>query len=461
MPVYLNGVGTAKARNLRDGAAAGRWPHHVSINFKEGQDVKPRRPAGQDRSRHLPGPARPGGGQESPGRTSQLDNAPTRPRTLQHRWAATWWRKNRRYPARWSPSSPRRSSRTTRPSPTPRPILDYTTIVSPIDGRVGIRMVDEGNLVRAADAGLVVITEVRPIAVLFTRCRSSSSNQDQPGACASGAVSVDALDFRRQAPRLIAAPLQVVDNQVDSTTGTIRMKAEFPNSNLQLWPGQFVNVRILIDTPEAGRRHTHPVGAARPQRRVRLSSCRREDKVTHAAWLPSPCRTDRRRHRQGSWTTGERVVTTGFARLEERLARHRWPRSRSRGRAGRQVGPGRRPCRRRASACRTACADDTQGSVSNTGAARELRCNCLQANAAKLSDACKAATAAARGGKRNAKSKHARPTAVRHNECLLALHPAADRHVAARRRRAAGRRAGLLAAAGRPRCRRSTSPPSR
>ena len=123
--------------------------------------------------------------------------------------------------------------------------LDYTTIVAPIDGRTGIRLVDEGNLVRASDAGIVVITEVRPISVLFTLPQQQLVQINQ--ALAGGSVSLDALDSDNKTV-LDRGVLQVVDNQVDPTTGTIRMKAEFPNTDLQLWPGQFVNVRVLIDT---------------------------------------------------------------------------------------------------------------------------------------------------------------------------------------------------------------------
>ena len=169
VPVYLNGVGTAKARNtvtVRP-QVDGRI---LSINFKEGQDVK----RGDVLAKIDPATYQ-----------AQLDQAVAKKaldeaqlanakrdleRYSQARRATSWRRRPSTRSARWSPSSPRRSSWTTRPSPTPRPILDYTTIVSPIDGRTGIRMVDEGNLVRAIDAnaGIVVITEVRPIAVLFT-----------------------------------------------------------------------------------------------------------------------------------------------------------------------------------------------------------------------------------------------------------------------------------------------------
>jgi multidrug efflux system membrane fusion protein len=128
-----------------------------------------------------------------------------------------------------------------------RAILGYTDVVAPIDGRTGLRLVDVGNLVRASDAGLVVITEVRPISVLFTL-----PQQDLPQinkARAQRALDVEALETDTDAV-LDRGSLEVIDNQVDQTTGTIRLKADFPNTDLQLWPGQFVNVRLLLKTLE-------------------------------------------------------------------------------------------------------------------------------------------------------------------------------------------------------------------
>ncbi len=125
-------------------------------------------------------------------------------------------------------------------------ILGYTKVVSPIDGRTGIRMVDEGNLVRASDTtGLVTITQIKPITVLFNLPQQQLAEVNK--AFAQGALSVEALgpDGRKVIDR---GKLSVVDNQVDSTTGTVRLKSEFPNAELQLWPGQFVNVRLLLDT---------------------------------------------------------------------------------------------------------------------------------------------------------------------------------------------------------------------
>lgn len=125
-------------------------------------------------------------------------------------------------------------------------IVDYTRVLAPISGRTGLRVVDEGNFVKAgADTGIVTITQVQPISVLFTLPQQQLSTVNR--AQAAGAVQAQALDADGKTV-LDAGSLTVVDNAVDQTTGTVRMKADFPNAQLQLWPGQFVNVRLLVDT---------------------------------------------------------------------------------------------------------------------------------------------------------------------------------------------------------------------
>ena len=127
-----------------------------------------------------------------------------------------------------------------------RTMLSYTKITSPIDGRIGMRMVDEGNLVQANDTNaLVVITQVKPISVLFNLPQQQF--QQVNVAFSKGPLTVDALGADNKTS-IDQGTLQVIDNQMDQTTGTIRMKAEFPNTKLQLWPGQFVNIRVLVDT---------------------------------------------------------------------------------------------------------------------------------------------------------------------------------------------------------------------
>ena len=128
--------------------------------------------------------------------------------------------------------------------------LAFTRIVSPIDGRTGIRQVDEGNIVRGSGTtALVVITQIQPLAVLFNLPQQQLAriNTAMLSLGGTGELPADALAADNKTV-LDRGVLRVIDNQVDQTTGTIRLKAEFANSKLQLWPGQFANVRLLVDT---------------------------------------------------------------------------------------------------------------------------------------------------------------------------------------------------------------------
>jgi membrane fusion protein, multidrug efflux system len=133
---------------------------------------------------------------------------------------------------------------------TARTQLSYCTIVSPIDGRTGIRQVDPGNIVHAADAtGIVVVTQLQPISVLFSLPQQSLSAVAlaiQRGEARVLAYAQDAGGGR--GPGLGTGVLSVLDNQVDPTTGTIKLKATFPNRGRSLWPGGFVGVRLQVET---------------------------------------------------------------------------------------------------------------------------------------------------------------------------------------------------------------------
>jgi multidrug efflux system membrane fusion protein len=124
--------------------------------------------------------------------------------------------------------------------------LSYTTVTAPIAGRLGLRQVDAGNVVRAGDAsGLVTITQLRPIAVTFTL-----PQQALPAVNARLAAG-EPLGVEAGVPGVTAperGTVELVDNQIDATTGTIRLKSVFPNPTLALWPGGFVNVRLRLDT---------------------------------------------------------------------------------------------------------------------------------------------------------------------------------------------------------------------
>ncbi len=124
--------------------------------------------------------------------------------------------------------------------------LDYATIRSPIDGRTGIRQVDQGNVVHASDTiGIVTIAQVKPIAAIFNLPQQWLRPVN--AATARGMLRLEARDGDT-GEVLDTGTLQVVDNTVDQTTGTVRMKGSFPNGNGQLWPGQFVNLRLYVDT---------------------------------------------------------------------------------------------------------------------------------------------------------------------------------------------------------------------
>jgi membrane fusion protein, multidrug efflux system len=123
--------------------------------------------------------------------------------------------------------------------------LTYSRITSPVDGRVGLRLVDPGNIVHAADTnGLLVITQVQPIAVIFTL-----PEDNIPAVIAvmkKRELTVDAYGRDNQA-LLAAGKLLTLDNQIDPTTGTLRFKAQFANQDMMLWPNQFVNIRLFLD----------------------------------------------------------------------------------------------------------------------------------------------------------------------------------------------------------------------
>jgi multidrug efflux system membrane fusion protein len=124
--------------------------------------------------------------------------------------------------------------------------LDYTRIASPINGRTGIRLIDPGNIVRAAaTTGIVVVTQVQPIAVIFTLPEENLAAVS--AALSGGPVNVTTLS-RDGRTVLDQGTLTLIDNEIDQATGTARLKATFDNAHNTLWPGQYVNARVLIRT---------------------------------------------------------------------------------------------------------------------------------------------------------------------------------------------------------------------
>jgi multidrug efflux system membrane fusion protein len=191
--------------------------------------------------------------------------------------------------------------------------LGYTRIVSPVDGRVGLRGVDPGNLVSAnGTTALATITQLQPITVIFNLAEDDLG--EVAAQIATGRVlPVEALD-RSQQHRLAEGSLITVDNQINPTTGTVRARASFPNSHLELFPNQFVNARLLVKTlpqvdlvPSAAIQRNNDAafvyvvqadGTAR-SRNVKLLATEGEQVAVTGV------------------TPGEQVVTDGFDKLQD------------------------------------------------------------------------------------------------------------------------------------------------
>lgn len=195
-----------------------------------------------------------------------------------------------------------------------RAVLDFTKITSPIDGRTGIRQVDEGNVIRSgSDSGIVTITQLQPIAVQFTLPQQQLRRVNQAGE--KGPVRVDAFETDGKTI-LDTGTLRVVDNQVDQTTGTVKMKAEFPNATMQLWPGQFINVRLLVETlPQVVVVPTPAV--QRGPNGVFVYVVGADDRVSVRP-VELTQQTETESVVRSGVTAGERIVTSGFARLQDK-----------------------------------------------------------------------------------------------------------------------------------------------
>jgi multidrug efflux system membrane fusion protein len=190
--------------------------------------------------------------------------------------------------------------------------LGWTNVVAPIAGRTGIRLVDEGNIVRASDTtGIVVLTQLQPISILFTLPQQELSRVN--AAFAKGPLTVESLagDNVTVTDRGV---LQVIDNQVDPTTGTVKFKAEFPNPNLQLWPGQFINVQLIIDT----LKDAIVVPTAAVQRGPQGTFCYVVNGDTVAVKnVTVTQQNDREAVIASGVAAGDKVVISGFAQLTD------------------------------------------------------------------------------------------------------------------------------------------------
>ena len=125
--------------------------------------------------------------------------------------------------------------------------VDYCRITSPIDGKVGLRLVDPGNVVQASGTlTLAVVTQLQPITIIFT-VAEDNLRQVQAGLRKNGKLSVDAYDRAAQT-KIATGTLLTLDNQIDTTTGTVKARASFANKDGAFFPNEFVNVRLLVDT---------------------------------------------------------------------------------------------------------------------------------------------------------------------------------------------------------------------
>jgi multidrug efflux system membrane fusion protein len=192
--------------------------------------------------------------------------------------------------------------------------LAYSRVAAPIGGRLGLRQVDVGNIVRSSDAnGLVVITQLQPITVIYTVPQDSLPvvmKRMQSGE----RMPVDAFD-RDQKVKLASGILLTVDNQIDVTTGTVKLKAQFPNDDSNLFPNQFVNVRMLIDT----RRDVTTVQSAALQRGTKglfVYVVKEDRTVTLRDVKTGPTEGDSTVIESGV-EAGELIVTDGMDRLRE------------------------------------------------------------------------------------------------------------------------------------------------
>ena len=190
--------------------------------------------------------------------------------------------------------------------------LDYSRITSPIEGRTGIRKIDVGNNVHAADStGIVVVTQVQPITVIFTLPEEALLQVNN--AMAAGAVPVAAVS-RDETTELDRGTLQLVDNQIDQATGTIKLKAVFPNQQNTLWPGQYLNARVLLRTVQNAL--TIPSLAVQRGANGLFTYVVKADSTVEARQLKVGQDDGNLAIIEGGLADGERVATTNQYRLE-------------------------------------------------------------------------------------------------------------------------------------------------
>jgi multidrug efflux system membrane fusion protein len=191
--------------------------------------------------------------------------------------------------------------------------LSYTKIIAPLSGRAGLRQVDQGNIIHASDAtGLVIITQLQPIAVQFSLPQQQIVRVN--AASGKGGLAVDV--FGNDGVTVVdSGMLKGIDNQVDPTTGTLKLKAEFPNANFQLWPGQFVNVRLKVET--LAKAVVVPTSAVQRGPAGTFSYVIGDGDIVAAKPVVVTQQNETDAVIASGLSASDRVVTTGFANLSD------------------------------------------------------------------------------------------------------------------------------------------------
>jgi multidrug efflux system membrane fusion protein len=192
-------------------------------------------------------------------------------------------------------------------------MLGYTKIIAPLSGRAGLRQVDQGNIIHASDVtGLVIITQLQPIAVQFSLPQQQIVRVN--AAAGKGELTVDV--FGNDGVTVIDnGTLKGIDNQVDQTTGTLKLKAEFPNANFQLWPGQFVNVRLKVETLQKAL--VVPTSAVQRGPAGTFSYVIGDGDIAMAKPIVVTQQNETDAVIARGLSASDRVVTTGFANLSD------------------------------------------------------------------------------------------------------------------------------------------------
>jgi multidrug efflux system membrane fusion protein len=245
VPVFLNGIGTVQAYNMV--AIKSRVDGHiVKVDFKEGQDIKEGEPLFQIDPRPFQAAL------EQAQSAKQKDEAQLSGAKLDldryEKLLGTGYQTRQSYDNQTALVAQLQAAIKGDEAQinTAKLNLSYADIRSPIDGRLGARLVDKGNLVHATDnTPLVMITEVKPIFVSFTLPQDDFDDLREGQSKAPLGVYAYSGDGKKQ---LAEGKLTLIDNTIDQTTGTIHLKARFDNEDERLWPGEFVSLRVVLST---------------------------------------------------------------------------------------------------------------------------------------------------------------------------------------------------------------------